>query len=269
MLTLSTSLAEILDLYEQDHIKRLKMESRVSGHRIHKIREALGSRVTLSPMDIEEFIEQWREKKPATRNRYRALFKHILKWGAEREYVMGDIPLVRLKTEAPHNERTRRISPEEEARLVKVMNKDLREAFYGALDTGLRKGALLQLTFKDIVEGVLVVPASIQKHKRSQRIPLTARLKVIMMGRLDKRPTTRVFAVKEFYKQWDQARKDAEVEGLHWHDIRGEFASRLSEKKVPVEVISMMLGHASIMMTQRYLRPRVEQFDEAIASLGV
>ena len=39
---------------------------------------------------------------------------------------------------------------------------------------------------------------------------------------------------------------------LHWHDTRHEFASRLDERGVPLSQIRDLLGHASIVTTERY-----------------
>ncbi len=40
---------------------------------------------------------------------------------------------------------------------------------------------------------------------------------------------------------------------LHWHDLRHECGSRLAERSVPLHEIQYLLGHASIVTTQRYL----------------
>jgi hypothetical protein len=39
---------------------------------------------------------------------------------------------------------------------------------------------------------------------------------------------------------------------LHWHDTRHEYASRLGERGVPLSQIRDLLGHASIVRTERY-----------------
>jgi hypothetical protein len=41
---------------------------------------------------------------------------------------------------------------------------------------------------------------------------------------------------------------------LHWHDLRHEYASRLVERGVPLAQVRDLLGHASILTTERYDR---------------
>jgi site-specific recombinase XerD len=40
---------------------------------------------------------------------------------------------------------------------------------------------------------------------------------------------------------------------LHWHDLRHEGACRLLAEHVDIRTIQLMLGHADIKQTQRYL----------------
>ena len=40
---------------------------------------------------------------------------------------------------------------------------------------------------------------------------------------------------------------------LHWHDLRHEGACRLLADGVDIRIIQLMLGHASVQQTQRYL----------------
>ncbi len=39
---------------------------------------------------------------------------------------------------------------------------------------------------------------------------------------------------------------------LRWHDLRHEYASRLVERGVPLSQVRDLLGHASIVTTERY-----------------
>jgi len=45
---------------------------------------------------------------------------------------------------------------------------------------------------------------------------------------------------------------------LRWHDLRHEYASRLAERGVPLSQIRDLLGHASIVTTERYDNQRPE-----------
>ncbi len=46
---------------------------------------------------------------------------------------------------------------------------------------------------------------------------------------------------------------------LHWHDFRHEGACRLLADGVDIRIIQLMLGHASIQQTQRYLNVTDEE----------
>jgi hypothetical protein len=46
--------------------------------------------------------------------------------------------------------------------------------------------------------------------------------------------------------------KAAGIVNLRWHDLRHEHASRLVEKGVPLSQVRDLLGHASIVTTERY-----------------
>ena len=46
---------------------------------------------------------------------------------------------------------------------------------------------------------------------------------------------------------------------LRWHDLRHEGACRLLADGVDMRIIQLMLGHASILQTQRYLNVTDEE----------
>jgi integrase len=261
------TIGDVLVYYERDYLKVKGRELLVNRHRLDKLDAAFGRMAVLMPVDIDKFLKHY---KAASRNRYRSLLGGALRWGKEMGYVSGDIPPLTFKVEREKGARTRRMTPDEETRLREAMGSDLADLFTAAIDTGLRRGALLRLQVRDVGEGILNVPANIQKDGESQRIPLTKRLGEIVGRRIRGRsPTDSLLPVSDFRHQWERARVAASITNLHWHDLRGEFASRLSEAGVGIETVSSLLGHASIEMTQRYLRPRLSQFDDAIRKLGV
>jgi integrase len=49
------------------------------------------------------------------------------------------------------------------------------------------------------------------------------------------------------------SQQDLAKVNLHWHDLRREYASRLAERGVPITEIQRLLGHASVLTTERYI----------------
>lgn len=268
MIRFKTTFSDLLWKYEADYLIPYEKELRVNRHRLDKLGIAFGRDPVLQAVDIEGFLKHHRT---ASRNRYRVLLHAVLQWGINNGYVDADLAKLKVfKKEREKGARTRRMTKDEEERLRQNMGSDLADLFTVAIDTGLRRGALLGLQVGDVRGGVFNVPARIQKHGEAQRIPFTDRVGAIVGRRIEgKSPTEALFTVPDFRTEWDRARLQAGVTGLHWHDLRGEFASRLSEAGVGVETVSRLLGHQSLAMTQRYLRPRLSQFDDAIRKLGV
>ena len=58
---------------------------------------------------------------------------------------------------------------------------------------------------------------------------------------------------KELPRRVDATCEAAVVRGLHFHDLRREFASRLLESGATLAEVQAALGHANITMTSRYL----------------
>ena len=51
---------------------------------------------------------------------------------------------------------------------------------------------------------------------------------------------------------------------LHWHDLRHEGACRLLADGVDIRTIQLMLGHASVQQTQRYLNVTDEELRKGL-----
>lgn len=64
-----------------------------------------------------------------------------------------------------------------------------------------------------------------------------------------------------------QARKTFNAIDLHWHDLRHEYACRLAERGVPITKIQYLLGHASVVTTERYIHHTLAELAKATAVL--
>jgi integrase len=211
--------------------------------------------------------------------------------------------LIRLELE--DNVRRRRINPTEEASLLRVASPLLRSMIITAIDTGMRRGEMLALRFADIdwTRRLITLRGATTKSGRTRVVPIgTARLMAVLEWlRLDasggdKTDDTPVFsnevgeATKTVRRAWTLAilkahgiapkwrtgtYKDLAAESLqqlqaidlHWHDLRHEYASRLVERGVPLAQVRDLLGHASIVTTERYDNQRLEALQAAVARL--
>jgi integrase len=160
-----------------------------------------------------------------------------------------------------------------------------------ALDTGMRRGEMLALRFGDIdwADQTITLRGPTTKSGKTTKIPIaTLRLRAVLEWlRLDaagqrKPDSALVFSnavgepIRRFRTAWvstvlkahgtkpqwskggvwksltPECQERFRTINLHWHDTRHEFASRLDERGVPLSQIRDLLGHASIVTTERY-----------------
>jgi integrase len=55
--------------------------------------------------------------------------------------------------------------------------------------------------------------------------------------------------------------------GLHFHDLRREAGSRLLEAGMPLNKVQKWLGHASVVMTARYVNVTLDGLDAEIGEV--
>ena len=73
--------------------------------------------------------------------------------------------------------------------------------------------------------------------------------------------------VKSIRTAWELACERAQIRDLHFHDLRGEFASRLLESRADLHDVQMFLGHAAITTTSRYLQSTPVRLERALARM--
>lgn len=195
--------------------------------------------------------------------------------------------------------RDRRLSREEEKRLLDAalamntwehrwVGPMMHDRIIGALELCCRQGEMLLIQNKrvDWDTHTVGIPGHTTKDKENRRIPFDpdGRLAAIVRRRGKLGPNAFVFGtengeyVASFKTAWESlllianghdtkrskhgARVDREKLGqidLHWHDIRHEGACRLLADGVDIRIIQLMLGHASVQQTQRYLNVTDEE----------
>jgi integrase len=133
-----------------------------------------------------------------------------------------------------------------------------------ALNTGLRRSELFNLTWKDVNLKTkwLTVAGKTSKNKQTRRIPLNLEAAAILQGweRQSKAtfaqsyvfPGKRGKRLTTITTAWRSLRKLAQLRDFHFHDLRHHFASRLVQSGVDLNSVRELLGHADIKMVLRY-----------------
>jgi hypothetical protein len=195
---------------------------------------------------------------PATINRHLAALSALFSDALDRGGATTQPRIRRLREPAG---RLRYLSAEEEAALIGAMqDQEAKDLTIVLLNTGCRVGELIgrELVVED---GHLRVWEN--KADRPRSIPLTAKAAAVLAVR-------RQFSLTywQFRKRWDAARLAAGLgSDVVIHSCRHTFASRLVQRDVSLPVVSALLGHGSVTITQRYSHLANSQLAAAVASL--
>lgn len=222
----------------------------------------------------KEDAEERRVISGATINREVALLKTILNKAVEWEKI-EDSPLKwkRVKKFA-ENGRERYLSKTEKAKLFIEASSSspyLKNFLILAINTGLRKGEILGLRWRDVelASGEIVLERVRRKNKRALRMPLNRVVLEVLtsMPRYSEyvfyNPDTKG-PVKDVRTAFETACRAAKIKNLRIHDLRRTFATTLSGKGFDIATISSLLGHSSITMTQSYITPISERMRKAV-----
>ena len=216
-------------------------------------------------------IERWkmqrsREVSPGTLNRELSALKAALNC-AIRWKLISDNPATRVKMKSGG-----RVTPprslsnaERQALLDNLKDRENMIATLAitALNTGLSRGELFRLRWKDVFFGTnsfVEVTGSSKYRNKNRKIPLNS----IAVTHLKKwkvnsrRRSTLVFPspsggrLKSVDTSWKRLMREIGIRGFRLCDCRHDFAIRLVRSGVPVYRVSELLGHSNLGLTQRY-----------------
>lgn len=232
----------------------------------------------ITPLDIEKF-RKWRLDKGNTKstiNRYVALLKKMLNLAIDEGYMTTN-PATKVKLYSEKEFQKERILTEEEEKILleNCMNH-LKEMIIIALNTGMRRGEIFNLRWKDIDFNSQTLTVKKSKSGKSREIPLNPRsFHVLQELRKQKNSSSYVFSNPKTEKPYDNvwksfktASKKAGVDNLRFHDLRHTFASRLVARGADIGTVRELAGHSSITMTQRYVHSNLEAKKKAVDLLG-
>jgi len=237
----------------------------------------------ISPWKIEKYksgrIKE--EAAKATVNRELALLKVVFSkavlWGKAREN-----PVKKVKLFRENNRRERFLTEEEAQKILDAATIPVKHFITIGLNTGMRKGEILGLRWKDISYEQNIIILKDDKSGSGRKIPINSFLRKTLkeIPRIDE---SYVFPglkcgkplgdIREPFRAAVEASKIKNSEAVIPHTLRHTYASWLAMKGIDLFTIQYLMGHKTITMTQRYShlcpdhkRQAAEQISEVFLS---
>lgn len=219
--------------------------------------------------------------KVATVNRQIEVLRRALHLAAEWKIIPAAPRIKRLKGEVP---RDRVVSHEEEKLYLAAATPTLRAIATILVDTGLRPEELYRAQWQNVFLqpaagarfGRIFVPNGKTPQAR-RHVPLTARAKTFLElcgpqkeGFLFPAPTQSGHVeISTLRRAHAAALKESGVKPFVLYSFRHTALTRLGEAGADAFAIQKIAGHASILISQRYVHPSPERIESAIAALDV
>jgi len=128
-----------------------------------------------------------------------------------------------------------------------------------ALNTGLRRAELLQLTWANVHfdRMQITIMSGTSKSGRQRIVPLNIVVVNVLRRWASQSDTKLVFTkngkrILNPRRAWSGLLKAAKIQDFRVHDCRHDFASQLVMKGIDLLTVSKLLGHTSTEMTKRY-----------------
>lgn len=258
---------------EKYMIYQLKNSSYFKDKKVHEIR----------PKDVEDYVnDKLKLVSRGTTNRHVGLLRRILNKAEKRGYR---VPKVKPVIHGDHikkvDSRDVTLTVEEELLLIECAGSTLRSIIVCALHTGMRKGEILSLEWKDVDfdYGQIHVRAENSKTHQDRYIPIDNKLfSVLDKLKAENGSSQYIFnyynkSRKEYHPYTDivkpfiKARKKAGLNYVHFHDLRHTFATRCVKAGVDLFSLMKLLGHSNVETTQRYVNLRDVDLLPAIEKL--
>ncbi|RYD60009.1 MAG: site-specific integrase [Sphingomonadales bacterium] len=220
-------------------------------------------------------IADWRDHRlmcvaPATVNRDLCLISSVFTL-AMKEWRMGLTvnPCSLVTKPRKSRPRTQRISQNERERIIEKLGWDgssrpekpgqwVGFAFYLALETAMRKGEILSLQWRNIDFEARYAHLEITKNGDERYVPLSQAAIALLKIVKDREPEARVVPIESAYfcSLFIDAKRDAGLAHIHFHDSRREAATTMAPKLTNVLELAAITGHKSLAMLQVYYKPK-------------
>lgn len=149
---------------------------------------------------------------------------------------------------------------------------DLRDYIVVAIDTGFRRGELLDFEVRDFNNGMMHLHADGTKTEEARSVPVTKRVQEIIARRGNYTKLFPALTIPILRYQWDLLKDHlgmTEDKQFVVHTLRHTCASRLVQRGVPLSIVQKWMGHKNINTTLRYAHLAPDSLLQAKEALEV
>lgn len=219
----------------------------------------------LKPTDIAA----WRDRRmgevaPASVIREMQLLSSVLTVSAKEWGLIRANPASEVRKPTKPQPRNRLILPGEMDKLALVAGDDLTHAtarafhaFRFAVETAMRAGEIVGLTWDRVDLGKRVAHLPLTKNGTARDVPLSSEA-VRLLEALPRMEPVFGLTSQQLDILWRKIRDKADITGLTFHDSRHEAITRLA-KKLDVLALARMVGHRNLNQLQSYYNETAEE----------
>lgn len=213
----------------------------------------------ISENDVINFFNLLRNNRhisQTTQNRYRLLLNHIFNTAIKDKFLYTNP--VKYTHKYKEKSRERALNSDEIKALLQACrqstNKELYYIVLVALYTGMRYSNVVNMKKSNIKGNTYLLDGSETKSGKSQLIHLHQDLLNELNNYMQEcNNGDKIFITKRVKRSFKTALLKAGIENFRFHDLRRTFATFLLYNNTNIKVIQNMLGHSSVLMTERYL----------------
>jgi len=173
-----------------------------------------------------------------------------------------------------NNKRLRFLTEDEILRLLDECPEYLKRIVVCALNTGMRRGEILNLKWDQIRNGFIYLRKT--KTNEAREIPVNATLEALFktIRKEQHFKSEYVFTdpqgrkLNSTKKGFKAALRRAGIEDFRFHDLRHTFASHLVMRGASLKEVQEILGHKTMTMTLRYAHLSQEHKKKAVNLLN-
>ncbi len=249
--------------WRRDQVSLKWLKSFFGGMKLSKI----------NPRLIEEYkTKRITEAKPSTVNRELACLKHMYSL-AKKCKIINDNPVEEVKLFSEQKIEMKILDRDEIMNLINKAADHIKPIIIVALNTGMRKGEILNLRWNNIDFDKHFIFLSETKSGRMRKIPMNSFVAETLKN--INRDSKFVFYNLEIKKQLLDVKrslktvcKKAGIKDLRFHDLRHTAATIMITGGVDLVTVSEILGHSDIRTTMRYAHPTPENKKRAFNVLA-